>query len=69
MTAKRYIRKHCDESFLKNLLIFILKIFGYGGFSLLHMGSSLAVVSRGCSLVLVLGLLITLASLVAEHGP
>ena len=42
-----------------NLLIFIFKIFGYAGFSLLYVGFSLAVVC---------GLLITVASLVAKHG-
>ena len=47
----------------KKMLLFI---FGCAGFSLLF-GFSLVVVSRGYSLVAVLGFLITVASLVAEH--
>ena len=43
-------------------------IFGCVGSSLLR-GLSLAVASGDCSLVAVCGLLIAVASLVAEHGP
>ena len=43
-------------------------LFGCAGSSLLYSGFSLVAVSRGCSLVVVHGLFIAVASLVAEHG-
>ena len=42
-------------------------LFGCAGSSSLYLGSSLVAVSRGCSLVVVRGLFIAVASLV-EHG-
>ena len=50
--------------FLKKLYLFI---FGCTGSSLAVCGLSLVIVSRGCSLAAVRGLLIAVASLVAEH--
>ena len=49
------------------VFFFNLFIFGCTGSSLSH-GLFLVAVSRGCSLVEVLGFLIVVASLVAEHG-
>ena len=43
-------------------------LYGRPGSLLLHMGLSLVAVSRGYSPVAVHGLLIAVASLVAEHG-
>ena len=42
-------------------------MFGCPGSLLLHVGFSLVVASRGYSLVTVYGLLLAVASLVAEH--
>ena len=59
---------HVDLMFHKHgSLFFNLFIFGCTGSSLSH-GLFLVAVSRGCSLVEVLGFLIVVASLVAEHG-
>ena len=49
-------------------LIYYLFICGCAGSSLLHAGSSVVEMSRGYSLVAAHGLLIVVASLVAEHG-
>ena len=49
------------------VFFFNLFIFGCTGSSLSR-GLFLVAVSRGCSLVEVLGFLIVVASLVAEHG-
>ena len=53
-----------DSLFLKKIIVFI---FGCAGSSLLQ-GFSLAEVSGGCTPVAVHGLLIVVASLLAEHG-
>ena len=54
------------QIFFINLLIYLPFIFGCAG-SLGCTGFSLVVVSQGCSLVAVCGLLFLVASLVAEH--
>ena len=47
---------------------FLFFLFGCAGSSLLYSGFSLVAVSRGCSLIVVHGLFIAVASLVVEHG-
>ena len=56
-----------DAVFLLFLNSIYLFIFGCAGFSLLCNSFSLVAASRDYSLVVALGLLITVASLVAEH--
>ena len=60
--------KFLSPLFFKNKFIYLFYfIFGCIGFSLLHVGFSLVAASGGYS-VAVCGLLIVVASLVAEHG-
>ena len=49
------------------LIYFYLFIYGYAGFSLLCVGFSLVAVNEGCSLIVVHGLLLVVASLAVEH--
>ena len=54
--------------YLLTILRFLKIIFGCGGSSWLCTGFHLVAVNRGCSLLAVRGLLISVASLVSEHG-